>query len=139
MKHEKLRRLIKQINYGNEIQVRFVFAEPEYFCYETKNNTLEVSTFFHKLSDDLITVYLLHEIGHFITIPRQLAMFVSDYKAEYEANRWAMYRLDELNWPEILGEYKRYLQDLASMKTEDDLDEEYQEAASDLLEELELV
>jgi len=139
MTTQKLRQLIKQINYGNEIQVKFVFAEPEHFCYESKTNTLEISTLYYKLSNLTIAVYLLHEIGHLNTIPNLQAMFVSDYKAEYEANRWAMYRLDELKWPEVSGEYQRYLHDMAAITIDDDLDEEYKEAATDLLEELELI
>ena len=78
---------------------------------------------------------MTHEIGHMNTIPQKRALIISDYTAEYEANRWAMYRLDELGWPETAAEFEKYIREVADLKMIDD-NEEYIEAATDLILEL---
>ena len=138
MKRKKLRQLAKQINNDNEINIKFVFAPSDHFCYKLEANTLEISSFYHRLHQNQILVYLAHEIGHLNVVPTKIALFTSDYTMEYEANKWALYRLDELDWNEVLLWYTNYLQELARLDIIDDDDEEYQEAAVDLLLELEL-
>lgn len=139
MNKQKLRQLAKQINHGNEVIINFVFADPDHFCYESINNTLEISSFYHRLNRTEILVNLAHEIGHMNTISNTTCIYMSDYTAEYEANRWALYRLDELQWHTVSGQYENYLKEMASIEVTDEDDEEYQEAATDLLEELELI
>jgi len=139
MNRKKLRQLAKQINYGKEVNIKFIYAPPECFFYETTSDTVGVSSLYDKLDKEKILAYLTHEIGHKNTVPSRKHMSTSDYYDEYEAHRWAMYRLDELGWKETFGEYRRYLQELSSMTTADEEEEEYQEAAVDVLQELELV
>jgi len=139
MNRYKLRQLAKKINHGKQVNIKFVFAPPDHFCYKSKNHTLEISSFYHRLKKSEVIIYLTHEIGHLNTIPEINSIFISDYAAEYEANRWALYRLDELEMYEQLGSYQNYLKELAMMDIEDEDDEEYQEAAADLLQELELI
>lgn len=139
MKKLQLKKLAKRINDGKEVNIKFVPAPPEYFCYQSNTDTLEISSYYHRLSKVTQIVYLTHEIGHMNTIANTDSLYVSDYTAEYEANRWAMYRLDEMNLPDISGAYQIYLKELACMEVKDDYDEEYQEAAADLLQELELI
>ena len=138
MNKRKLRQLAKQINYGNEVKINFVFAPADHFCYESSNHTLEISSFYYRLSKSQICIYLIHEIGHMNTISSTPSYYLSDYTAEYEANRWAMYRLDELKWYSLSGKYQEYLQEISALEVTDEEDEEYKEAAVDLLQELEL-
>lgn len=138
MNRYKLRQLAKKINHGKPIDIKFVFAPSDHFCYKS-NHTLEISSFYHRLKTSDIMVYLTHEIGHMNTIPELKSIYISDYAAEYEANRWALYRLDELSMHDHIGSYQNYLKELAMMEIEDDDDAEYQEAAMDLLQELELI
>ena len=107
MKRKKLRQLAKEINHGNEVKINFIFAPADHFCYHSETNSLEVSSFFYRLPHNEILVSLVHEIGHLNTY--QDAIFRTTYAAEYEANKWALYRVDELNWEEELGWYKIYL------------------------------
>ena len=137
MKRKKLRQLAKQINNGNDVNIKFVFAPSDHFSY-LSTNSLEISLFFYRLPRNKILVYLAHEIGHLNTVPTKKALYTSDYTMEYEANKWALYRLDELDWVEVLLWYTTYLQELARLEVTDENDEEYQEAAVDLLLELEL-
>jgi len=139
MNRNKLRQLAKQINHGNEVNINFVFAPSDHFCYQSESNTLEISSFYHRLSPTESLVSLIHEIGHMNTVQKTTCFYMSEYAAEYEANRWALYRLDELQWHTISGQYQNYLKDLAAMEVTDEDDEEYQEAAADLLQELELI
>jgi len=138
LKRKKIRQLAKLINNGKEIKINFIFASADHFCYRSINSksSLEISTFYYRLNFNKILINLIHEIGHLNTIPQKNAMFVSDYTAEYEANRWAMYRLDELKWQGVTIEYEKFLHELSNMKIEDDCDEEYQEAAKDVILEL---
>lgn len=136
MKRKQLRQLAKEINYGLEVNIAFTFNPAEHFCYHADTKTLEVSSFFYKLPQHKIIIYLTHEIGHMNTY--QDAMFISTYAAEYEANKWALYRLDELGKNDELHEYKIYLNELANLNIEDEDDEEYQTAAVDLLLEMEI-
>jgi hypothetical protein len=137
MKRKKLRQLAKQINNGNDVNINFVFAPSDHFSY-LSSHTLEISLFFYRLPRRQILVYLAHEIGHLNTVPTKIALYTSDYTMEYEANKWALYRLDELDWFEVLLWYTTYLQELSRLEPTDENDEEYQEAATDLLLELEL-
>jgi len=139
MNRKKLRQLAKQINHGNEVVINFVFAPSDYFCYQSESNSLEISSFYHRLPSTEILVPLIHEIGHMNTVQKTTCLYMSDYTAEYEANRWALYRLDELQWHTVSGQYQNYLKDLAMLEVTDEDDEEYQEAATDLLLELELI
>ena len=138
MNRKKLRQLAKQINYGKEITIVFTFAPADQFCFLSNSNTLEISSFYHLLDPLRIQVYLIHEIGHMQYYIEKPSIFVSDYTAEYEANRWSLYRLDELKWSAVQTEYEKYLYEISRMEIEEELDEEYQEAATDLLLELEL-
>lgn len=136
MKRKKLRQLAKQINNEKEVIINFVFAPDDHFCYLSKNNSLEISSFYYRLSPQDLHVYLVHEIGHMNTLPDKDAYYTSNYTAEYEANRWALYRLDELNWTSTSGWYEQYLHEMSGLEVTDEDDEEYQEAATDLLLEL---
>jgi len=135
MKRKKLRQLAKQINDDNEVNIIFVFAPSDHFCYLSEN-TLEISSFYHQLPHNQLLVYLAHEIGHLNIVPTKQALLISNYTMEYEANKWALYRLDELDWNEVLLWYTDYLQELARLDILDDDDEEYQEAAMNLILEL---
>ena len=137
MKRKKLRQLAKQINNEKDVNIKFVFAPSDHFSY-LSTNSLEISLFFYRLPRNKILVYLAHEIGHLNVVPTKTALYTSDYTMEYEANKWALYRLDELDWFEVLLWYTNYLQELARLEPTDENDEEYQEAAVDLLLELEL-
>ena len=135
MKKKKIRQLTKLINNGKEVNIKLCFAPPTHFRCVPKNNFLEMSIYHHKLTYLRMCVYIAHELGHINTIPQKEAMFVSDYTAEFEANRWAMYRLDELEWSEVTAEFERYIHEMANLKMTDD-NEEYIEAATDLILEL---
>lgn len=139
MNRRKLRKLAKEINNGNEVNIRFISAPEDLFCYDSSDDTLEISSYYHRLPSSEILISLIHEIGHMNTHPKTDYIYMSDYAAEYEANRWALYRLDELQWHTISGQYENYLKDLALLEITDDVDEEYQEAAADLLQNLELL
>lgn len=135
MKRKLLRQLAKKINLGNEVNINFIFAAADHFCYKSETNTLEISTFFYRLPRNEIIISLVHEIGHMNTY--QEGFFCTTYSEEYEANQWALYRLDELGWFEELGWYKIYLDEMAHLEVTDDDEEEYQTAARDLLMEME--
>jgi hypothetical protein len=137
LKRKKLRQLAKEINYGKEVNIKFIFAPADTFCYNSEDNTLEISSFFYQLPHNELITSLVHEIGHMNTTKDCLLM--STYTAEYEANRWALFRLDEMDWQDTVGWYKIYLYDLAFMSITDEDDEEYQEAATELLQELEII
>jgi hypothetical protein len=139
MNSQKLKKLAKQINYGVEVNINFIPAPSDYFCYEFSDDTITISSFYYRLNKNKIISYLIHELGHKNTLTQDNYLTISDYRAEYEANCWALYRLDELGWSEIFGEYKRYLHELAVISITNEEDEQYQEAAADLLLELELI
>jgi hypothetical protein len=132
MNKKKIRQIAKRINNGKPIEVKFIFAPADHFHYVSKENFIVISTFYYKLSFSKICMYMAHEIGHANTIPQKNAMYVSDYTAEYEANRWAMYRLDELKWVEVIAELEKYIHEMADLEVSEDTIE-YKEAATDLI------
>jgi len=136
MTDKQLRQLGKQINNDKDLKIAFIFNSPEYFCYQPNNNTIYVSSFYYRLKKYEIVTYLTHEIGHMNTVNND-SLLVTDYSAEYEANKWAINRLTELNWTENLYHYKSYLLEMVGLVNEED--EQYKEAAIDLLAEMEVV
>lgn len=131
MNRKKLRQLAKKINNGKEVNIKFIFTNSDHFSYSSENNSLEISSFYYKLNKQKLCGYLTHEIGHMNT--EKKAIMVLDYQSEYDANRWAMYRLDELGWKKVSSWYENYLYEMSRIEIKDELDEEYQQAATDLI------
>lgn len=136
MNKPKLKKLASTINYDKELDIKFVDEPKDHFAFDSIENCLEVSNRFYELTEEDIMVYLTHEIGHANTIPKD-CIYMTDYGCEFDANKWALMRLDELGWSTLTDSYIKYLEYIANLDPiEEDL--EYKEAATDLLKQLQL-
>jgi len=118
---------------GNKVKLVYTDAEPDYFCYDQKDNVINISKKYYMLSESEQIIYLLHEIGHMNTLSSIESIFVSDYAAEYAANKWVLEKLKEKEEFAMLTQFKIYLRKLASIKTKDSIEQEYKLAAKDIL------
>lgn len=133
MTKRKLKKLAEWFN-GKKINIEFVSETiPDYFCYIPHTDTIYISNLYQSLSEKKQLIYLLHEIGHSNTISSKKSLYVSDYSAEYDANKWVLNRLKTLKRDDLILEYIKYLKHMSQLKSDDDVTIQYKLAAKDLL------